>query len=369
MDAQQRAAEAARSVIARHGRRLAGLPGTHLGRIKAPSRAFSELGVWHYWWQAHYVDALVDAALREQDPDGRKAALARRVIRSIRLHNVFRYVNSYTDDMAWLALAAQRLQALDPGARHARGLDALQRTLNRRLVLASTDELGGGSFWSSARDFKNTPATAPVSLYFARSGDTVRARALVEWLRERLLDPDTGLFLDGIHLQPDGSTTVAREVYSYNQGPVLGSYLELGTPDDLRHAEELIQAVADRLTHPGGALQTHGPGDGALFTGILARYLALAARDERLAPTARSTASALVTTTADAFWAGRQDSGEGWVFPRETAGAHDPDRLDGASPPDGASLLNGTVEFAAQLQAWMTLEAAASLTPARQVRS
>jgi len=351
MDAQQRAAEAARSVIARHGRRLAGLPGTHLGRVKAPSRAFSELGVWHYWWQAHYVDALVDAALREGEPSGSKATLARRVIRSIRLHNVFRYVNSFTDDMAWLALAAQRLQALEPGIRHLRGLDSLQRTLNRQLILASTEELGGGSYWSKARDFKNTPATAPVSLYFARSGDTARARALVDWLRERLLDPGTGLFLDGIHLQRDGSTTVAREVYSYNQGPVLGSYLALGRPDDLSHAEELIQAVAERLTHAGGALQTHGPGDGALFTGILARYLALAARDERLTTTARGTAAALVTTTADAFWAGRQESAQGWVFPRETTGGQD------------GTLLTGTVEFAAQLQAWMTLEATATITP------
>lgn len=111
--------------------------------------------------------------------------------------------------------------------------------------------------------------------------------------------------------------------------------------------------MSDRLTHPGGALQTHGPGDGALFTGILARYLALAARDDRLAPTARETAAALVTTTADAFWAGRQESADGWVFPRETTGGHDP------------ALLGGTVEFAAQLQAWMTLEAAATLMPAR----
>ncbi|MFJ3958840.1 glycoside hydrolase family 76 protein [Arthrobacter sp. NPDC090010] len=346
MDAQQRAAQAAASVIARHGRRLAGLPGTHLGRIKAPSRALSELGPWHYWWQAHYVDALVDAALRTKEPQGSHARLARRVIRSIRLHNAFRYVNSYTDDMAWLGLAAQRLEALDPEVRR---LGALHRAITRRLILASTEELGGGSYWSSARDFKNTPATAPVSLYFARGGDVERASALVRWLDHHLLDPDAGLFLDGIHLHRDGSTTVAREVYSYNQGPVLGSYLALGSEEDLDRAESLVLAVAAHLSHDDGSLKTHGPGDGGLFTGILARYLALAARDGRLTTTARSTASTLVEASADAFWSGRRGAAGEWIFPRHTDAAED------------ASQSGAVVELSSQLQAWMTLEAAATL--------
>ncbi|MDP5226570.1 MULTISPECIES: glycoside hydrolase family 76 protein [Arthrobacter] len=334
MDSRFRAAQAAASVIARHGRRLAGLPGTHLGRVVAPGRAFSELGTWHYWWQAHYVDALLDAARRERAPHGPHARLARRVIRTIRLHNAFRYVNSYTDDMAWLGLAAQRLEALDPGVR----LGPLHRVIARELEAASTPELGGGSWWSRDRDFKNTPATAPVSLYFARAGRTARARGLVDWLVANLLDAESGLFLDGIHLNRDGGTTVAREIYSYNQGPVLGTLLALGTREDLARAEALVHAVAEHLTRPDGTLITHGPGDGGLFTGILARYLALAALDERLTTAVRGTARSLVTATAGAFWAGRERVADAWVFP----GASD-------------------VELSSQLQAWMSLEAAARL--------
>ncbi|MDQ5862618.1 MAG: glycosyl hydrolase, partial [Actinomycetota bacterium] len=182
-DWQARANVAARSVTGLFGRRLLFLPGTHLAAVQWPSKRLTNLfRPWHYWWQAHYVDCLVDAGRRELGNGATPAArfngprhpsagkLASRLVTGIRMRNAFTFVNNYYDDMAWLALATHRLQSLaeetrKPGRRrNAR----VHKTLTLQFDSASTDDLGGGTFWSKKRDFKNTPATAPVALYYAR---------------------------------------------------------------------------------------------------------------------------------------------------------------------------------------------------------
>ncbi len=130
--------------------------------------------------------------------------------------------------------------------------------------------------------------------------------------------------------------------------------------------EEGLFAASDAGADAGGSgeeprfvLRGHGGGDGALFTGIAARYLAGAALDPRLSPSARSTARRLVVDTAEALWAGRAErpvsdrdrhTGVG-----ELATVFSPEPGEPATAHVGAP-----VEFSAQLQAWITLEAAAT---------
>ncbi|WP_426227490.1 glycoside hydrolase family 76 protein [Pseudarthrobacter sp. DSP2-3-2b1] len=386
VDWQDRANVAARSVTALFGRRLLWLPGTHLAAVQWPSKQLKNLlQPWHYWWQAHYVDCLVDAGRRElgngatpaarfNGPDHPSAGkLASRLVTGIRLRNAFTFVNSYYDDMAWLALATHRLEKLaeetrKPGQRrHAR----IREKLTLQFDSASTDDLGGGTFWSKKRDFKNTPATAPVALYYARTGHQAKAQRLVDWLNAVLFDEPQGLYLDGARLNAAGEVVVEGNIYTYNQGPVLGALLELGGEANLARAAALIGAVARHLTvptlapelAPGGAppaappsrvLRCDGTGDGGLFTGILCRYLALAALDDRLPASARSAAAELVLATADAFWAGRRLVDGGVVFSIHAT------QPAGATYPPGAA-----VELSTQLQAWMVLEAAATVQPKR----
>ena len=60
-----RAASAETAVAKRHLRRLWQLPGTQLGVVGwPPTRRDSAFGTWHYWWQAHLLDCLVDAQVR-----------------------------------------------------------------------------------------------------------------------------------------------------------------------------------------------------------------------------------------------------------------------------------------------------------------
>jgi predicted alpha-1,6-mannanase (GH76 family) len=270
------------------------------------------------------------------------------------VRNAFTFVNNYYDDMAWLALATHRLESLAQetlkpgGRRNAR----MQKTLTRQFDSASTDHLGGGTFWSKKRDFKNTPATAPVALYYARTGQRAKAQRLVDWLTAVLLDESRGLYLDGARQNAAGQIVVEDNIYTYNQGPVLGALLELGGEANLARAAALVDAVAKQLTIAGRpVIRGEGGGDGGLFTGILVRYLALAARDERLPAGIRATARSLVTGTAEAFWAGRTEKDNGaFIFSPQ------PLRPADEEYPAGAA-----VELSTQLQAWMTLEAAAAI--------
>jgi predicted alpha-1,6-mannanase (GH76 family) len=251
--------------------------------------------------------------------------------------------------------------------------ERIRKSLTLQFDSASTDDLGGGTFWSTKRDFKNTPATAPVALYYARTGNTAKAQALLDWLDARLFDPARGLYLDGIRIRSTGETVLEEAIYTYNQGPVLGALLELAGPANLERASTVVRTVAEHLTLPGNAgsatatpapslvLRCDGTGDGGLFTGILTRYLALAANDQRLPLDVRTTAAGLVTGTAGALWAGRRPIAAGEPLARhgrtgEPVFSSEPRRPAGDTYPPGTA-----VELSTQLQAWMALEAAASV--------
>ncbi|UWX97453.1 glycosyl hydrolase [Arthrobacter zhaoxinii] len=358
-DADDRAEAAARTVSTAFGRQLAGLPGTHLAATRRPASRLQQLRQpWHYWWQAHYLDALIDAALRERrtgtpfrGPEHPSAAdLAPALVRTIGLRNRMRYTNRFYDDMAWLALAVGRLNGLSGSRDRQRPYRKILSTLNAALESAHTPELGGGIYWNKDRNFKNTPATAPAALHFVRTGSRDRAQELVDWLNATVLDPQTGLYLDGVKVVR-GRPQLESTVFTYNQGPALGALLELGGSTNLARAAELITAVDTHLTDDDGAsrvLRTHGTGDGGLFTGILARYLAQAAVSPALPEPSRRTAAALVESTARALWEGRSKRAD-WI-------------LFSARPlqPAAVSYPGGTaVELSTQLQAWMLLEASA----------
>ncbi|MFF2346526.1 glycoside hydrolase family 76 protein [Pseudarthrobacter sp. NPDC058119] len=413
---QDRADHAARSVTSLFGRKLLFLPGTHLGTVlwqgrhpagqPTPSTPEVEPGnqpgprwpaalrrmrpaaslalPWHYWWQAHYVDCLVDTGRRELgggatpaarfDGPGRPSAghLASRLVTGIRLRNALTFVNSYYDDMAWLALATLRLDQLAAETRRPgrRRYAVVRASLALQFDAACTDDLGGGTFWSKKRDFKNTPATAPVALFYARTGQHAKAQALLDWLDSTLFDADQALYLDGARLNPAGEVLLERAVYTYNQGPVLGALLELGGEANLARAADLVDAVQLLLTVPAGSsgpgsgsvLRCEGTGDGGLFTGILCRYLALAAADQRLPASTRTAAARLVTGTAEAFWAGRRAVGSGEAKARREGASIF--SLHAAQPAAATYPPGAAVELSTQLQAWMALEAAAAVTAA-----
>jgi predicted alpha-1,6-mannanase (GH76 family) len=147
-------------------RRLAGVvPGTRIGRVRWPRPLVIRPWPWHYWWQAHLLDCLVDAHRRAPQPW--RAVEIAALARTVRLRNFGSWTNDYYDDIAWFGLAVQRA---GPLAR--RSAPSALAAITARLRAGWTPAGGGGGmWWRRGDDFKNAPANGPAAILAARSGD------------------------------------------------------------------------------------------------------------------------------------------------------------------------------------------------------
>lgn len=350
VDWSERAGIAERAIVRRHVRRLAGVvPGTRIGRVRWPRRGPAPLWPWHYWWQAHLLDCLIDAQLR--DPSPQRATAISMTVRSIRIRNFGSWLNRYYDDIAWLGIAVQRAGSMARGS-HASALTAI----TARLHDGWTEDSGGGIWWRRGDDFKNAPSNGPAAILLARDGQIDFAGSIVDWVAETLVDPDTGLVRDGVRLAPDGSIRETVDmIYTYCQGVYLGACIELAARDGHQRWADRAVAVVDAITHrlarADGVLPGCGGGDGGLFAGILARYLAEAGLRR---PELEEAATRLVMASARAAWNGRAEIGGGPVFAADWA-------QPAAEPRRGVP----EADLSVQLSGWMVLEAAARLQRAR----
>jgi predicted alpha-1,6-mannanase (GH76 family) len=354
-----RAASAEAAVAKRHLKRLWGLPGTQLGVVAWPAtQQYRNFGTWHYWWQAHLLDNLVDAQVR--DPQPQRQAMITRQIRGHRLRNNLSWVNDYYDDMAWLALAMERAGRLAGVERPS----ALKK-LSEQFLNAWVPEDGGGIPWRKQDQFFNAPANGPAGIFLARYEDRLRrAQQMSDWIDETLIDPETHLVFDGIK-----AGSLVRAQYTYCQGVVIGLDVELAArTKDPQHAERvnrLVKAVRDNMA-PDGVIKGAGGGDGGLFHGILARYLALVVTTlPQHGPAdaeSRDTARSLVLKSAQSAWDNRQTVdglplfGAFWERPAElpTAGGKEAQFVEGAV---NASEIPER-DLSVQLSGWMLMEAA-----------
>lgn len=242
----------------------------------APGRRLLPTPQWHYWWQAHALDAAVDAVARTGSPADRERVAAH--VAGIVRRNGGRIPNDYYDDMAWMALALLR-------ADEVAGVDT--RSLVAELwsdIRQGWDDRHGGIVWRRGDTYTNTPANAPSAILAARlhrrhgaAADLGWARRIAGWQQQTLVDPDSGVVWDGIH--PETDPGPSRDLHTYNQGTVIGAEVELfrltGDRDHLARARRTAAATLERFTDPAtGLLPAEGAGDGGLFKGILVRYLA-----------------------------------------------------------------------------------------------
>jgi predicted alpha-1,6-mannanase (GH76 family) len=363
-----RAELAERAIRKRHLRRVWALPGTLLGVPSWPaSPAQRGFGPWNYWWQAHVLDCLVDAYVRSPDA-GRRSRVAR-FVNGVRVRNGKHWLNDYYDDMAWLALALQRAEQ-HVGVRRRGVVDQLAGALRQ----GWTDDAGGGIWWrlrdKYGEDFKNVPTNGPAAILFARLHDA-RGFGAARWIEANLVDPQTGVVWDGLHVGEDGQIREVEKVaYAYCQGVYLGACLELASWGNdgqagtwAERASRTVTTVAAHLTPttPSSArlvLRGQGGADGGMFAGILARYLARAALTlpefgHDYEPAA-FLAAELVLHSARAAWRNRAAAPGGPLFGPEWSRPADAPRPGSAER-----------DLSVQTSAWMLLEAAALLSRAQ----
>jgi predicted alpha-1,6-mannanase (GH76 family) len=350
---KNRAARAEAAIAARHIRRLWKVPGTQLGVVAWPPTAKDlTFATWHYWWQAHLLDTLVDAYVRDPRPD--VAESIRKQIRGHQTRNNGRWTNNYYDDMAWLALALERAGRL-AGSPNPKAL----ATLADQLVSPWAPAEGGGIPWRKQDKFFNAPANGPAGIFLARYGNVSRATEMADWIDATLIDPETHLVFDGIK---EGS--LVRAQYTYCQGVVVGLETELAVrTGDSRHiarVARLVRAIGENMA-PGGVLKGAGGGDGGLFAGITARYLALAATDLPDDADARSAARDIVLASATAAWDNRADVDGLPLFAAFwDRAAEVPGKEQSGGKADGAVFSSPSSErdLSVQVSGWMLMEAA-----------
>jgi predicted alpha-1,6-mannanase (GH76 family) len=223
---------------------------------------------WHYWWQAHALEVLVDRAARTGEPA--HAALVLRHLRGIRRRTHRRWVdNDYHDDRAWMGCAMHRAR-VELGA----ATGAAEDTVYGQ-ILDGLDPIAGAVTWRRSDAFVNAPTNCPTALLACWRRDVDIAESLLGWVERSLVDHDTGLVYDGI--RGDVREDV---VYTYNQGVTIGAHLALcqtvrdpgRAAEHLRLARRTADAALDRLTE-NGVFTEQGFGDGGLFKGILVRHL------------------------------------------------------------------------------------------------
>lgn len=376
-----RADLAYQAVYERHASRLWGIPRTTLGVIAWPPTTRDRMFVrWHYWWQAHYIDNLIDAAIRR--PTHSRIFAIRRHLRAMRIRNLRPLTaNHYYDDKAWLALALQRV-ANTPKIQAKLGTPRELEPLVEN-IFEGVDSLTGVLPWRTQETFYNVPTNGPAAILAARNGDIETAERLIDWTFDNLINED-GLVMDGIHMRMAGPEPVTA-VHPYCQGVMLGACVELalarrraaGVEDrtvsdvgvkEITRIHGLLRAIEVHLADRDGALNARtAGGDGGLFNGILARYLSLVVdcvpTPGRHGTEAVAIARRIVLATAEQVWRFRLEVDGLPVFSADWS--------KDATMPQAGGLVGATIagavassdiaerDLSVQLSGWMLMEAAA----------
>ncbi|MFC5653529.1 glycoside hydrolase family 76 protein [Paenibacillus solisilvae] len=302
--------------------------------------------IFHYWWMAHAVDVLVDGYIRTQDV--RYIKRLETFHEGIIARNGGALPNELYDDMEWMALAFLRAYQVTGNESYKRSVLILWEDIKT----GWNDHMGGGIAWQKPQlDYKNTPANGPaailaVRLYqvFGNETDLKWALKIYHWLKEYLVDPETGFVWDGMNRNGDGRIDKEWK-FTYCQGVYIGAAVELyRIIKDQAYLDDAVKtytAAKAELADPASSvLPDEGNGDGGLFKGILIRYTAELVKEASTA----ADAAAFIAANATLLWEQGKSANE---------------TLFGT---DWSEASEGVVSLSAQLSGIKLLEQAAELS-------
>jgi predicted alpha-1,6-mannanase (GH76 family) len=302
----------------------------------------------NYWWQAHGLDAIVDASLRVNDD--RYFGLIENFYKGIgRANNGF--INDFYDDMSWMGIALTRSYLLTDREVYLN----TARLLWEDIITGWNGQHGGGISWNKQMPYyKNTPSNATAAmLSFRLYGITGEEKylamgdSIMNWLHFTLVDETTGLVWDGIGRE-GGDRIDDDWLFTYNQGIYTGAcmmYFEIAGQDIW--LERAVRTADNALVDFMGkdhVLKDEGEGDGGLFKGILVRYLKLLADREYLDSEKDSVYSHFIKENAESLWKYGKSAEFPYLFNH-----------------DWTEMPSGPVDLSVQLSGVFLLEACADL--------
>lgn len=231
----------------------------------------------NYWPNAHALDILVDAYIR--NPSGSIKTRMDDLITGVKAKNGNTWLNYYYDDMEWMALACLRaFQATN---------DIAYRDITNILWIdiknGWSNDLGGGIWWRKDNPSKNAPSNLPAAILAARlykafnnADDLDWAKKIYAWQKTTLYEAASGWVYDNIDKL--GNKNLSWK-FTYNQGTFVGAALELyKITGDGNYKTDAIKAcdyaVSSGQLTSNSVLKDEGGGDGGLFKGVFIRYFA-----------------------------------------------------------------------------------------------
>ena len=326
---------------------------TYITFLAADGKTFKQNNTgstnFHYWPNAHVLDVFTVVYLRTKN-DSYKQRMKSLLI-GMKEKNGGTYINNYYDDMEWLALSSLRaFEATNDQAY----LD-VATLLWTDIKTGLNDNQGGGIAWKKDQlGYKNTPANAPAIIFACRiyklqnrPEDLAFAKQLYGWLKDKLVDPTTGIVWDGINRNGDGIIDKSW-LFTYNQGVFVGAALELfKVTQETGYLSDAVRtantSIKSNEIAPSGILKNENQGDGGLFKGILVRYFTLLSKETAVTATDRSNLTKFLKFNAETL------SNKGIARPALTIS------------PDWNNKPSGNTDLTTQLSGLMLIEAAASL--------
>ncbi|MEA4919250.1 glycoside hydrolase family 76 protein [Proteiniphilum sp.] len=238
----------------------------------------------HYWPQAHALDAVIDAYLRTGDNTYKN--YMNQWFEGVKVKNGNTFDNHYYDDMEWIALAL--LRAYD-ATKDDKFKDAALQVWGY-IKTGWSEQAGGGIVWNKERKTKNACSNGPACILAARlyqrfgnEEDKEWALKIYNWEKSVLFNANTGAVYDNIDIE---SGEIKRDwIFTYNQGTFIGSAVELhnilGERSYLNDAVRAANYTIGSLVN-NSILKSEGTGDGGLFKGIFIRYFTDLIQQERL---------------------------------------------------------------------------------------
>lgn len=223
--------------------------------------------------------------------------------------------NIYNDDVVWGSLMCIRAYHLtnDGGQ-----LDMAKNNFNMMWNRAwDTSALGGGLWWNTNNNTKNTCVNAPAvicaMLLYQATGDSsykTKAKQIMDWMVARLYDANTGEVKGAII--PNG--TITEGALSYTQGTFIGACdllrSEYPSVDYLGIGKKAMDyAMASLCSSPNGILNDeNGNGDTQGMKSIFARWACQFVQHTGTA----GTYGAWLDLNAGQAWSIRNSSGLMW---------------------------------------------------------